>query len=141
MLHINNKLQWQHKLKNERKMGGSIFSRSSVLIITYTYSWEDFSSSVHLFFVLWYYFDQFVCSFVCFFITITDEIIHMTVNDVIPWLKKTQESFCYISVVLTEQMVENLHISYSFRILYVTNFTIINEKNDSFLQEYSITTW
>ena len=65
----------------------------------------------------------------------------MAVNDVIPWLKKTQESFCYISVVLTEQMVENLHISYSFRILYVTNFTIINEKNDSFLQEYSITTW
>ena len=65
----------------------------------------------------------------------------MTVNGVIAWLKKTQESFCYISVVLTEHMVENLYISYSFRIQYVTNFTIINEKNDSFLQEYSIITW
>ena len=65
----------------------------------------------------------------------------MTVNGVIAWLKKTQESFCYTSVVLTEHMVENLYISYSFRILYVTNFTIINEKNDSFLQEYSIITW
>ena len=36
--------------------------------------------------------------------------------------------FCYISVVLTEHMFENLYIFHSFKILNVTNFTMINEK-------------
>ena len=36
--------------------------------------------------------------------------------------------FCCISAVLTEYVFENLHIFYSFKILHVTNFTMINEK-------------
>ena len=36
--------------------------------------------------------------------------------------------FLLNSVVLRDHMVENLHIFYSFEILYVTNFTTINEK-------------
>ena len=52
----------------------------------------------------------------------------MTSNNVSPWLKQTQEFFCYISLALTEHMAENLHIFYSFKILHVTNFTTINEK-------------
>ena len=36
--------------------------------------------------------------------------------------------FCFISVVLIKHMFEDLNIFYCFKIPYVTNFTIINEK-------------
>ena len=36
--------------------------------------------------------------------------------------------FYCISLVLTENMVGNLHMFYSLEILYVTNFTTMNEK-------------
>ena len=36
--------------------------------------------------------------------------------------------FCCISAVLTEYVFENLHVFYSFEILHVTNFTMINER-------------
>ena len=46
--------------------------------------------------------------------------------------------FCYISVVLTEHIVESLHIFYSFEILYVTNFTMMNEKITLFCKNIAL---
>ena len=54
----------------------------------------------------------------CMFLT-----VYLTVS--------TQECFCYISVVLTENMFEKLHVFYSFTVVNVANFTKINKKNDS----------
>ena len=36
--------------------------------------------------------------------------------------------FCHILVVLAEHIFENLQILYFFKVLYVTNFTVINKK-------------
>ena len=44
------------------------------------------------------------------------------------------------SMVLTEHMFENLHVLYDFKVDYVKNFTMINEKNDSSFQEHNIIT-
>ena len=36
---------------------------------------------------------------------------------------------CFISVALTEYLLENLHVFYSFKVQHVSNFTIIEEEN------------
>ena len=52
----------------------------------------------------------------------------------------TRIFFCYISVVLTEHMLKNLHVLYSFKAVHIINSTMIYGKNDSSLQEVSIIT-
>ena len=44
--------------------------------------------------------------------------------------------FCavYISLLSKVDLLENLYVFYSFKILSVSNFTIINEENDTSLQ-------
>ena len=44
--------------------------------------------------------------------------------------------FCavYISLLSKVDLLENLYVFYSFKILPVSNFTIINEENDTSLQ-------
>lgn len=49
--------------------------------------------------------------------------------------------FCYISVVLTGHLFENLHVFCFFKLLFILTFTIIKEENGTSLQEYIITTW
>ena len=86
-------------------MGASILSRSSVLIIIYSYSQENFFYSFHLFFVLWYYFEidriffirgiflkfffkrLFGVFYDINFVRVPGKIIQMTSNNVSPWLK------------------------------------------------------
>ena len=86
-------------------MGASKLSRSSVLIVTYSYSKESFFSSHPLFFVSWYYFEIdrifFFEEFVWFFgnilfARVTGKIIHMALNNVSPWLKQTLKYFFVI---------------------------------------------
>ena len=48
--------------------------------------------------------------------------------------------FCFISVVWTEHLVENLVI-YSLKKQHVPNFRIIEEENVTSLQGYTIITW
>ena len=43
-------------------------------------------------------------------------------------IKTNAKIFCYISVVLTEHLLDNLRMLYSFKVMYVTNFIIINAK-------------
>ena len=49
-----------------------------------------------------------------------------------------QEFFCFISVILKEQLLKNIHLFYSFKVQHVSNFTIIEEENVPPLQEYTI---
>ena len=49
-------------------------------------------------------------------------------------LHSTQERFCYISLALAEHLFENVHVFFSFKKLYVSNFMTIKEENDSSLQ-------
>ena len=131
---------------HERLENGRIMDvlNSLAFIMTILNSQENFSCSFSLFFVLCHYFKKetiFMQEFGRVFLLFSsDKSLCMTLSQVSPQLKQTQEFFCYISVALTEHMLKNLHIFCSFKALYVTNFTMINEKNDSSLQEYSITT-
>ena len=49
--------------------------------------------------------------------------------------------FCYIPEVLTDDVSGNLHGFYSLKVVCVTNFTVINEKNHYSLQGCSIIAW
>lgn len=44
-------------------------------------------------------------------------------------------------MVLTEHLVENLHVFYSLKKQHVPNFRIIEKENVTSLQEYTIITW
>ena len=52
-------------------------------------------------------------------------------------IKLVVRIFCYMSLVLTGHLFENLHVFRSFKVLCVLGFTIINEPS---LQEYGINT-
>ena len=49
--------------------------------------------------------------------------------------------FVLFSVVLKEHSFKTFHVLCSFKVLYVSNFTIINGENTPSWQEYSIVTW
>ena len=49
--------------------------------------------------------------------------------------------FCFISVVLTEQLFKNLDVFYSSKVQHASDFTIIEEGNVSSLQECGKTTF
>ena len=52
---------------------------------------------------------------------------------------QTQDFICFISVVLTEHSFKNfLVFFFSFKVPYVSNFTIIKKENVPSLQEYNI---
>ena len=44
-------------------------------------------------------------------------------------------------MVLAEHLFNNVYAFYSFKVVHVTNFTMITEKNDFSLQECRIITW
>ena len=56
-------------------------------------------------------------------------------------VKLDAKIFYCISMVLTGNLFENLHVFRSFKVRRVLTFTIIKEENDPSLQEYGITTW
>ena len=63
-----------------------------------------------------------------------DRIIHATV----PW---THDFFwcccCYMSVVLTRHLFKNPNVLHFVKVLFISNFTIVKEENDSSLQQRS----
>ena len=78
-----------------------------------------------------------------YFVGVGPCIFHFSPIRLYVTLGYTQEVFCYISVVLTEHLLENFQVLYSFKVLYVSSFKIEKVENDPYLQEWSqsIITW
>lgn len=75
------------------------------------------------------------------FVRVGTTILSLNYPNTITQVKfRCKNFFCFISVVWTEHLVENL-VFYSLKKQHVPNFRIIEEENVTSLQGYTIITW